>query len=669
MTKDNRPTEPKANLSTIKGNAAVDEDGGIVHVEGLYGELVPADSLEAARALINDPVRIHHIVQQSYVAPDPFEDHPDERALALAPLLASENQSFGLSRLPAEFHRLSGSQRLDYVLDLPDPNQTVQALPAEEFVFLVKDLGLSDAGALLSMASPRQLQVLVDLDVWQSDEIDRLRFAHLLAVAMNAGADTTERFVASQEDGLLCHFISGSARVYESAEEAEEQLPEDWQQFIAPDGTMVVGMPMEDDAMGPIRALLDAVFRVDIKRGRRLLRATRWELRSSMQEDLYETRNKRLADHGFPPRSEALEVYKFVSPQQALEQANLLLAGESEGLDEVRPYIPQAQRSRTDLALSGLSGAPFLAKAVAACDVEQQARLQLGTVHLAYRIQAARAERPSETDELATWTRHAVLTANMGLEWLSEGVVERATALIKVTPLSEIFRVGHSLVVTQHHRALRLKRRIGGSTATVGRGLTPWLDGLCKPLPLLPQPADGLRLDQLIDPDNHISAYRPYGNRAEIAQSKRLLNGLEGSIEVLESLGGASLGELLETLRSALPDDRGQDLTLSSVLATAIAWTLLTGSPKVQALRVSEVAQVLAEAFEGPLGRRTIKKSLRSAMHRALLMNPNINDETVEAVEHLLNRTLDRLNDELGGVDPHSSLDARFIGTALAICD
>ena len=556
---------------------------------------------------------------------------------------------------------------MDYILDLPDPNQTIQALPAEEFVFLVKDLGVSDAGALLTMASPRQLQVLVDLDVWDGDEIDRLRFAHVLAVAMTAGPDTTERLLAAQEDGLLCHFVSGSARVYETAEEAEEQLPEDWEQFIAPDGTMVVGLPMDDEAHAPIRAILDGVFRVDIKRGRRILRATRWELRSSMQEDLYETRNKRLADHGFPARSEALETYQFISPAEALERADALLRGEAEGLEAVRPFIPEARRARTDLALSGLAGAPFLARAVAACEPEQQARLQLATVLLAYRIQAARAERPSETDELSGWTRHAVLTANLGLEWLSRGELERGTALLRVAPFSELFRVGHSRVVTLHHRAMRLRRRLGGDVDAVGRGLSPWLAGLCRPLPMRPMPADGRRLDQLDDPEHRRGADRPYESQAELDEATRLLRGVEGGVALLETIGGDTVANMLQRLSLQLSDDRGQDLSLTSLLGTVIAWALLEGEPQVEPLSAAQVQQLLDEAFEGPSGGRKVRASLRRAMHTALLLNPDLEDDALEAVEHLLNVTLERLDQELGGLDPKATLDLRFIGGALAI--
>ncbi len=668
-----QPSPPAAPPANALASVAEDDDPNMPLVPGTTGALVSADTLDAARAVLTEPQRVCEIVRYTYVAPDPFEGFPAERAHALAPLLSGGEQGFGLSRLPSEFHRLDGNAKLDYLLDLPDPALTLQALPAEEFVFLLKDVGLSDAGSLLSLATPHQMQTLVDLEVWDADEIDRLRFAHLLALALDAGAETTERFVAAQEDGLLCHFVSGSARVYESAEEAEEELPEDWEQFIAPDGTMVVGLPFGDEAVGPIRALLDAIFRVDIERGRRVLRATRWELRMSMQEDLYETRNKRVAGHGFPARDEAQEIYRFVSPAEAKAHALELLAGEGADEGAAVPFVPEALSARTDLVLHGLHGAPFLARAVTHCTGEERERLQLGLVHLAYHLQAARAARPSETAELPRWTRHAILTADMGLDWLADGDVERGAALLRVMPLRELFGVGHSLVVVLHHRAVRLRRRLGGQLDAVGPELAPMVAALCQPLPERPEPrapqtAPPVGIPEDVDQDAPTPpSTRPYERLSELSEARALLAGLETAVDVVERLGDAPLATVLSRLAIDMSGDSGDALTLTSLLASAIAWSVLEGQAKVAVIPMDDARRFLVTAFEGPTGYRKVKGELRNALSRALLANPALNDADLGPMEGLLNRTLTRLDTELGGLDPTGPLDARFIGAALAI--
>ncbi|MCO4761165.1 MAG: hypothetical protein KC502_06650 [Myxococcales bacterium] len=642
---------------------------------GASGELVSADTLDAARGELAQPERVGVIVRQTYVAPDPFEGFAHERAEALAPLLAQSQQSFGLSRMPPDFHRLTGTAKLDYLLDLPDPGLTLQALPAEEFVFLAKNIGLSDSAALLSLASPHQLQTLVDLDVWQGDEIDRPRFAHLLAVAVTAGQETVDRFLASQEDGLLCMFLSHSAQVYEDAEEADQLLPDGWESFISPDGTMVVGIPMDDTALAPIRVMLESVYRIDIVRGRRILRATRWELQTSMAEDLYETRNKRTADHGFPSQERARDVYRFIAPAEAKARADALLAGEGAEPGQALPFIPESLSVRADLALHGLGRAPFLAQAVARCNPEEGERLQLAMVRLAYTLQAARARRASETDELAKWSRHALLTADMGLETLSGGDVERGAALLGLMPLSELFSVGHSLVTLLHHRAVRLRRRLGGATAVAGAELGLLLEGLCKPLPgrVIPRPlkeAQDLHADLLADGEDegaHKAQFEPYERLGELENTRAVLAGIEAAVSVVERLDEGGIKGAIARLSLDMAPGTDHDIELSSLLATAIAWTVVDGEPRLEALPAESAQQFVREAFDSSGGARRIKRSLRAALSRALLSNPALSDEELAPLDSFLGRTLDRLDSELGGLVPGAALDPRFVGTAVIL--
>ena len=657
---------------------ADDEDGGdddIPLVTGVSGYLVRADTLDAARLGVDQYERIGDLVRMTYVAPDPYEEFPTERGIALAPLLAQGEQGFGLSRMPPDFHRMSGTDKLDFLLDLPDPALTLQALPAEEFTFLLKDIGLSDGAALMSLASPRQMQTLVDLDVWDGDVLDRRRFAHLLAVAVSANQETVDRFLASQEDALLCTFVSASARVYETAEEADELLPEDWESFISPDGCMVVGVPMDDDALAPIRIILESVYRIDLVRGRRILRATRWELPTSMAEDLYETRNKRNVTHGFPAREEAMGVYAFVPPAEARTQADALLAGERAEIGEALPFVPEALAARADIALHGLGRAPFLAQAVALCSDEETARLQLAMVQLAYRLQAARARRPSETEELRGWSRHALLTADMGLSWLARDDVERGAALLRLMPLGELFTVGHSLVVMLHHRALRLRRQLGGRLELAGPELGLLLAGLCRPLPGRPIPRpigaaqdlDGLRLADGEDEEAQLPQFRPFERRAEIDEAGAVLAGVEAAVGVLEGLGDHHLKAAVARLSLEMADGVDEELELTSLLATAIAWTVLEGQPRLAALPPDAAKRFLTDAFTGPVGQRRVNPSLRDALSRSLLANPGLSDAEVAPLENFLARTLDRLDAELGGLDPAAELDPRFAGTALVL--
>ena len=177
------------------------------------------------------------------VAPDPYEGEEQARALALAPLLDGDN-AFGLLRLGASWRARSGNEKLDFLLALPDPEATVQALAAEEFVFLAKDIGTADTAALLTLASPAQLQATIDLDSWRHDLFDRERFAHWVAVCAQAGEMALDRFIASQQSAVLTCFLGGSVQVFENREDADEAIPMGQEVFSSPDGAFLRRMMM-----------------------------------------------------------------------------------------------------------------------------------------------------------------------------------------------------------------------------------------------------------------------------------------------------------------------------------------------------------------------------------------------------------------------------------------
>ncbi|MEY3012258.1 MAG: hypothetical protein RIT45_993 [Pseudomonadota bacterium] len=663
-------------------------------------------------------------VLETTVAPDPFEDHPLARAEALAPMVHGGPRAFGLSRLPASFHVLSGAEKLEWVLALPDPRASVQALPAEELVFLLDAIGHADAGELLALASARQLQAAVDLDVWRGDRLDRRAFAHLMAVAVAAGSDVVDRLLAAQEDGVLTAFIGRSAMIYEGFEEAEQCAPEDWEVFSAPDSQLYIAVDADDTALGPIRVMVESLFRMSVERGRRVLRAVRWELPESLEEDLYDHRGRRLADLGFLPREDAREVYGYQDPDVSRARLEDQLAGVSAPQGgTLRPYradaapdgsvadaaeAPEAP-TRTDLALSGVPEPGFLREAAALLPMAEQERLQTGLVFLAYRIQAALAERFDDTERLGEHARHALTTASLGLSYLARGRAEVGAAILQIAPIDVAFTAGHSLVVRLHLRAVALRRRLGGPDRAA---LLDGRDGaivraLLRPLPLWPMveselvasatgQTDGERLaaaaaaapsplpdepderydatpgaeDEEHDAQHSASAagLRPYEREEELVAGATALHAIGAQLTLLEAASDADLPAALAALDAAL-GDRAADITLSALLATAVAWAVLDGQPRLHPLDPDALGRLLREAMTGSDGSRKIRPDLRAALSRALLLLPDLDDDGAAALDAAVSAALDALDHELGGLDPSRPVDTRFVGTALLVTD
>ena len=78
---------------------------------------------------------------------------------------------------------LPPEQAVDRILDAPAPAALVHSFPEEDFYYLIHDIGLEDSFPLLSLASDKQLEYILDVEAWEKDRVDLnavLRWINLL---------------------------------------------------------------------------------------------------------------------------------------------------------------------------------------------------------------------------------------------------------------------------------------------------------------------------------------------------------------------------------------------------------------------------------------------------------------------------------------------------------
>ena len=591
---------------------------------------------------------------------DPYEDEPQARRAALRPLLGAENGA--LMRAPTALVNGSGDEKLEFLLSLPEPERLVKALAAEEYVFLVKDIGLHDAGPLLAMASPRQLQACIDMDCWQGDEVDADTFFDWFAAAREAGDGTEEQLVAAQEDGLLCQILLKKLKAVPWHSEVDQELPDDMDIFESPDGSARLIAEVDDDGAAVAKQVLETLFRIDMLRARAILKGMYWELEAQLTDDLVRSRTARLEDAGFAPREEAQKLYQYKDPHGYC--ADLRKAWRTTGdhqPDQLRSYLPSElpdlQASLDEIPLLGLAlptdglEGNFLGRVMAVLDHGVAERLQVGLVRLANRVQSARAPSLAETSELARWGRHALQTAAMGLEHLSGGDVPYAALLAQVEGPTDLFGAGHSLVVMEHHRARRLRTALGGATGVdlLEPADAALVRSLLLPLPGVPSAA---ALDGTMPGDT-----RPVQSLAELNAVRLRLRALEISAALIARLAGGSMADALALIKP------GRSARLSTLLNTAVAWHVLQGQAELRPLDAVALRTFLSTALQDG----KVRPELRHALLSGLLLRLDRSNEEVEALGGMVNQSLDRLAEELGGLSAMGLLDPRYVGDALLV--
>ena len=77
-----------------------------------------------------------------------------------------------LTRQRKRILTLSAEQALDAILDSPQPAALVHSFSEEDFYFLIHDIGIEDSYPLLTLASDKQWEYIVDLEAWEKDRLE-----------------------------------------------------------------------------------------------------------------------------------------------------------------------------------------------------------------------------------------------------------------------------------------------------------------------------------------------------------------------------------------------------------------------------------------------------------------------------------------------------------------
>lgn len=392
-------------------------------------------------------------------------------------------------------------QRLDVILSDPAAPTLVPQLPVEDFYYLVKDIGLDDAGELLGLASEEQIQACLDLDIWDRDQVVSSRFLSWLRIAVSELLPASfARAIRALDIELLALLIARHCRVHDRTQGEQPDESSTAARYATPDTFFVVEIDTDSDSAQVIERLLERLYSVAADEARRLLLEAKWGLLSELEESSYRLRSGRMADLGFIEYYEALEVYRYVDPQ---------------GVANSEPIPWRLAGPIEDTVLPALFASPFRGDSFFTRVLREirAARLieQLGAVLLALLNRVLSADRvdPADVDAVEAVVQRAHDTLSLGLEHLAEGDIGRGVAFLERLPLIRVFQVGYSLTVDRARRARQLRER--GSD-------DPGLDPLLEPRPLYPRALD-------VPPT---AGARPFRSREDLRRLDQYLSELSG---------------------------------------------------------------------------------------------------------------------------------------------
>jgi hypothetical protein len=341
---------------------------------------------------------------------------------------------------------LAPEKALDRILDDPQPAALVHSFPEQDFYLLVKEIGSQDSLPLLSLATNKQWEHIVDLETWQKDRLDPKAVTRWLSLLLEADPKRFFRWFLEEklEFVELYLFRNIEVRIRE-----HDQDPSDFgDDYFTLDNTYYfkfIDIPAEtesekiDDAQR--RALLNHITQslasYDHHAFQGILLEASHIIPAETEEDCYRWRSVRLAEKGFLPFDEAVGLYQPIKSAELKKKDKKFIPGSLEKISALPvPVAPLRELKENNHFTRAL-------QKVEPPNVLQQ--IQTEFANLCNQIVVADQKVIGEREVLQEIVKKASGYVSIGLEiMLKDKSTDpaRGAALITRYPLQDIFRVG-----------------------------------------------------------------------------------------------------------------------------------------------------------------------------------------------------------------------------------
>lgn len=499
-----------------------------------------------------------------------------------------------LRRELTSIRNMTPAERSEAILASERAAELVRALPPQDLYLTLAESDPQSALAVLPLATRAQVDFVLDLDAWSGDVIDVERTGRWLDLLHQADPALLLRFLRETDEEFVVLALSKLLFVTKADESTSmDRWPPEDRQVATLDGIYFIE-PQDDAPDAAFPALWEALARLreaDRPVYEALLERVMWIVPAEQEEDAYERRASRLAEHGFPPLDEAREVWAaghLADPAWRARVAERLALlplpgagggeGESDGEEPVLPVaVPRNELERLGDAL------PWL-------DDARREAIGAALVRLGNRFAVTSGDHLGNPETHRDGLVRALSHVLVGLDELgAKDARSAARALIQV-PIVEICRVGTGAI----------QERVARARALVEHG---WLARVPHGRARLEEPLDAVLVGLLAERPRFAAdgADRPFRATADLERLDEVLGAIEGlGTFVIETLGtpdtlGLGDGRDVPEL-TPLPDRREdpRECAWSEIALTAIAQASLGRPPRPVPIGRDDARRALA---------------------------------------------------------------------------
>ncbi|MGH7842055.1 MAG: DUF6178 family protein, partial [Candidatus Binataceae bacterium] len=206
-------------------------------------------------------------------------------------------------------------EKRDLILSAPEAERLVQSFAPQTLFYTLKEIGIADAGDLLNLAVPEQVRWLFDLDCWDKDRPNLRRMQEWIAAMAEGGRERLADGLMATDLELVSLLMRQHVRVHR-IDEPQENTDAPSDQFIQFGDNYLIEFIRRDSIQPYLLDFLEEAFERDYNYFAGLVEEIYWGVEAELEEQAYQYRGARLADHGFPDYYDAQAVFGYLNPRE-----------------------------------------------------------------------------------------------------------------------------------------------------------------------------------------------------------------------------------------------------------------------------------------------------------------------------------------------------------------
>lgn len=516
------------------------------------------------------------------------------------------------------------AERARSIIDSPYTREILEKLSPQETYLILKEAWGSDSQILMQYVTPETITRCIDLDCWEKDSISLEGLLEWLWEIYSSSIDTLQEALQTIDLDLIILLYQSYldvVQVVPTDEGIDDILDQGYETF---DDIYYFLFRVEDEKVQLLRDMLSLLFSNHQNTYYSIMEGVIWELRSSVEETVYERRSFRLMEMGFPPPDEAMSIYQRVQTKKLLNT----------GISNAKvPIVDEDQEFLPALYMEQLAeNTGLIVGALREATPETRERFIFEMIYLANKIIMADYRPLNETDGMKDSIAKASSLASLGLVVAMKAQSRTAAEVLEAMNAEILFSLGYNSVQDQKSRLKKLMQHT--PLSMIPENLTGFVEGLMKKRPLYKT--------------------EEFSTMEQLDEVKRDIDRIEAMAEFMNSLGwGKDLDIALDTNTGKSPD-------MEAIILTSLARNSLAGESVFKPLDRRQLIDFVEKAtvFDST-GRRLLNHALKDDAVLFLgSLGTGLSDDLIGDTADIL---LKRFEEELSGIADLNEIEPRYI--------